>query len=93
MWVESGYTLDSGLSGSSVSDSVTLWTVAHQALVSAGFSRQEYWSGLSSLTPGGLPNPGIRPATLPLQDWRVDSSPPVLPGKPHIYTTMYNTAN
>ena len=26
---------------------VTLWTVAHQALLSMGFSRQEYWSGLS----------------------------------------------
>ena len=28
-----------------VSDSVTLWTVAHQAPLSKGFSRQEYWSG------------------------------------------------
>ena len=35
------------------------WTVAHQALLSMGFSRQEYWSGLPCLPPGDLPNPGI----------------------------------
>ena len=34
-----------------MSDSVTLWTVAHQALLSMGFSRQEYWSGLSFPSP------------------------------------------
>ena len=38
----------------------TLWTVAHQALLSTGFSRQEYWSGLPCLPPGHLPNPGIK---------------------------------
>ena len=32
---------------------VTLWTVAHQAPLSMGFSRQEYWSGLSLFSPGG----------------------------------------
>ena len=37
----------------------TLWTVAHQALLSMRFSRQEYWSGLSFPSPGDLPNPGI----------------------------------
>ena len=39
----------------------TPWTVAHQALLSVGFSRQEYWSGLPLLTPGDLPDPGIEP--------------------------------
>jgi len=34
------------------------WTVALQAPLSLGFSRQEYWSGLLFLSPGDLPNPG-----------------------------------
>ena len=38
---------------------VTPWTVAHQAPLSMGFSRQEYWSGLPCPPPGELPNPGI----------------------------------
>ena len=37
-----------------------LWTVAHQAPLSMGFSRQEYWSGLP-FPSGDLPNPGIKP--------------------------------
>jgi len=40
----------------------TLRTVAHQAPLSMGFSRQEYWSGLP-FPPGDLPNPGIEPAS------------------------------
>ena len=40
---------------------VTPWTVAHQAPLSMGFSRQEYWSGLPFLPPGDLPNPGMEP--------------------------------
>ena len=43
---------------------VTPWTVAHQAPLSMGFSRQEYWSGLSCPPPGDLPNPGIKPMFL-----------------------------
>ena len=39
----------------------TAWTVAHQAPLSMGFSRQEYWSGLPFPTPGDLPDPGIKP--------------------------------
>ena len=34
----------------------TPWTVAHQAPLSTGFSRQEYWSGLPCPPPGDLPN-------------------------------------
>ena len=40
---------------------VTLWTVASQASQSMGCSRQEYWSELSCLPPGDLPNPGTEP--------------------------------
>ena len=43
---------------------VTSWTTAHQALLSMGFSRQEYWSRLPFLPPGNLPNPGIKPVSL-----------------------------
>ena len=39
---------------------VTPWVVAHQASLSMGFSRQEYWSGLPCPSPGDLPNPGIQ---------------------------------
>ena len=42
------------------------WTVAHQAPLSMGFPRQEYWSGLPLPFPGDLPNPGIEPVSPPL---------------------------
>ena len=45
----------------------TLWTVAHQASLSMGFSRQEYWSGLPCPPPGNLPYPGIEPGFPALQ--------------------------
>ena len=45
----------------------TPWTVAHQASLSMGFSRQKYWSGLPRPPPGGLPNPGIEPGSPALQ--------------------------
>ena len=43
---------------------VNPWTVADQAPLSMGFSRQEYGSGLPFLTPGDLPHPGIEPRSL-----------------------------
>ena len=43
---------------------VTPGTVAHQDPLSMGFSRQEYWSGLSCPPPGDLPNPEIKPPSL-----------------------------
>ena len=52
------------VSRSVVSDSVTPWTVAHQAPMSMEFCRQEYWSGLSCPPPGDFPNPGIKPTSL-----------------------------
>ena len=39
------------------------WTVAHQAPLSMGFPRPEYWSGLPFPSPGDLPGPGIEPAS------------------------------
>ena len=41
-----------------------LWTVAHQAPLSIGFSRQEFWSGLPFPSPGDLPEPRTEPASL-----------------------------
>ena len=48
----------------------TPWNAAHQALLSMGLPRQEYWSGLPFPSPGDLPNPGIEP-TSPV--WQADS--------------------
>ena len=42
-------------------------TVAHQAPLSMGFSRQEYWSGLPFTFPGDLPDPGVEPLSPVLQ--------------------------
>ena len=55
------------------------WTVAHQAPLSVGFPRQEYWSGLSFPSPGNLLDPGIEPASLALAGGFLT---PVPPGKP-----------
>ena len=49
------------VSCSVVSDSATPWTVAHQAPLSMGFPRQEYWSGLLCPPPGHLPYPRTEP--------------------------------
>ena len=46
---------------------VTPWTAAHQALLSMGFSRQEYWSGLPFPSPRDLPDSGIKPKSPALQ--------------------------
>ena len=57
----------------------TSWTVAHQAPLSMGFSRQEYWSGLLFPSLEGLPDPGIEPVSSALQ---VDSLPLSNQGSP-----------
>ena len=46
---------------------VTPWTIACQAPLSMGFSRQEYWSVLPFLSPGDLRDPGIKPGSPALQ--------------------------
>ena len=58
---------------------VTPWTVALQAPLSIGFSRQEHWSGLPFPSPGDLTNPGIKPRSPALQ---ADSLQTELQGKP-----------
>ena len=58
----------------------TLWTVAYQASLSMGFSRQEYWSELPFPSSGDLPDPGIKPRSPTLEADALTSKPP---GKPH----------
>ena len=58
---------------------VTPWTVAEQAPLSMGFSRQEYWSELPFPSPGDLPDPEIKPGSPSLQTDTLPSKPP---GKP-----------
>ena len=55
----------------------TPWTVAHQAPLSVGFSRQEYWSGLPCIppSPGDLPTQGSNLHLLCLLHWQVGSLP------------------
>ena len=55
---------------------VTPWTVAYQAPLSMGFSRQGYWSGLPFPSPGDLPHPGIEPRSPTLQADALTSEPP-----------------
>ena len=42
----------------------TIWTVAHQAPLSMGFFRQEYWNGFPCVSPGDLPNQESKPTSL-----------------------------
>ena len=66
----------------------TPWTLAHQTPLFMGFSRQEYWSEFPFPSPGDLPNPEIKPASLALAG-RFSTTEP--PGKPHInYTPIKN---
>ena len=59
----------------------TPWTAAYKAPPSMGFSRQEYWSGVSFPSPGDLPNPGIEPQSPALEADALTSEPP---GKPYL---------
>ena len=61
----------------------TRWTVARQAPLSMGFSRQEYWSGLHVFLQGVFPTQGSNPHLLCLLHWQAGSLPLVPPGKPH----------
>ena len=74
-----------------MSDPVTLWTVAHQTLCPWGLSRQDYWSGLLFPSPGVLPNPGIKLASLKSLALQMGSFPQAPPGKPLIsgYKVLY----
>ena len=50
-----------------MSDAVTPWTVASQASLSMGFSRQEYWSGFPFPSLGDLPDSWIKPTSPALE--------------------------
>ena len=54
------------MSSKVISDS--LQTISLQAPLSVGFFRQEYWSGLPFPSPGDLPNAGVEPGSLALQE-------------------------
>ena len=62
----------------------TLWIVVHQAPLSTGFSRQEYWRGLPCPPAGDLPDPGIEPGLRHLLHWQAGSLPLAPPRKPFI---------
>ena len=62
----------------------TPWTVAHQALLSLEFPRQEHRNRLPFPPPGHLPNPGIKPASLVPPALAGEFFTTVPPGKPHI---------
>ena len=64
-----------------MSDSAASRIIASQALLSIGFPRQEYWSGLPFPSPGDLPNQGIKPRSPALQADSLLSEPP---GKPNV---------
>ena len=59
----------------------TLWTVAHQALLSMGFSRQESWNGSPFPSPRAFPNTGIKPTSL--------KSPVLAGGKQSAYMNYF----
>ena len=63
------------LSYSVMSNSVNSWAVAHQAPLSMGFSRQEYWSGFPFPSPGDLPDPGVKPESPIVQADSLPSEP------------------
>ena len=65
----------------------TPWTVAQQAPLFMGFSRQEYWSGLPFPSPGDLPDPGIKPRSPALQ---ADALTSELPRKPRILSLGFS---
>ena len=60
-----------------MSNLATPWIVTCQAPLFMEFSRQEYWSGLPSPSPGGLPNPGIELRSPALQAGSLTFEPPV----------------
>ena len=69
---------------------MTPWTIAHQAPLSLGFARQEYWGGLSCPPPGDLPDPGMEPTSPALQ---VDSLSLSYQGSPDVTDCFFSTVS
>ena len=67
---------------------VTPWTVAHQAPLSKGFPRQEYWSGLPFPSSGELPDPGTELTSPTLASEFFTTQPPEKPS--HANYPLYN---
>ena len=70
----------------------TLWTVAHQAPLSMGFSKQEYSNGLTWPPLGDFIDPGIKPASPESSTLQVNSLPAEQPGKPIYHYYMFATS-
>ena len=68
-----------------ISDSETPWILVCQAVLSMGFRRQEYWSGLPFPPPEDLPNPGIKPMSSAAPAFQADSLPLSHWGSPWLY--------
>ena len=66
-----------------------LWTVACQAPLSTGFSRQEYWSGIPFPSLGDLPDPGIKPVSPVSSAFHADSLPAEPPEKSSDYLYQF----
>ena len=74
----------------------TPWTVAHQAPLSMGFSRQQYWSGLPLPSPRDLSDPGIKPGSPALQADALPSEPSGTPSTCKVWwqrTPLWNQRN
>ena len=88
--IESHRVLRACYVASVVSGSETLCTVACQAPLSMGFSRQESWSGLPCPPPGDFPNPGIKPRSSALQ---ADSLPLSHQGGPPTFSLAHHNTS
>ena len=72
----------------------TLWTIAHKAPLSMGFSRQEDWNGLLFPSPGYLPDLEIEPTSLKSLALAGGSLPLAPPGKPVAsWNLLYDSEN
>ena len=86
------YALVSGsIKSQSVSHSVISDSLQPHPPLFMGFSRQEYWSGLSFTPPGALPDPEIKPGSPILQVDSLLSEPPGKPGSKKGYNNNHFT--
>ena len=80
----------SGLVAKSCPIFVTPWTVAHQASLTLGFPKREYWRGLPFPPPGDLPSPGIESGSPTLQvDFVLLTELPKKPMYLSVYLCIY----